>query len=201
MNEVDALKGVRVGFALTGSHCTLAKAIIALRELRDLGAVITPIISQSVKNYDTKFGLAGDWRNAIMEASGSSVIIDSIVDAEPIGPKKLLDIVVIAPCSGNSLAKLANGITDTPVLMAAKSHLRNKRPVVVAISTNDGLAANAKNIGQLLNTKNIYFVPFGQDNPQVKANSLISDMGKITETVIKALNNEQIQPLLIRFDK
>ncbi len=201
MTDLAVLKGVRVGFALTGSHCTLSKAIKAMQELYLLGAEITPIISPSVKDYDTKFGLAGDWRDEIIEASGNSVIIDNIIDAEPIGPQQLLDIVIIAPCSGNSLAKLAGGIIDTAVLMAAKSHMRNRKPVVLAISTNDGLGANGKNIGHLLNCKNIFFVPFGQDNPHIKANSLIADMQQVPQTVAKALQGEQIQPLLVDFYK
>ncbi|MGI6360726.1 MAG: dipicolinate synthase subunit B [Bacillota bacterium] len=201
MTEQISLTGLRIGFALTGSHCTLKSAVVALKDLRDAGADILPIISENVKTSDTKFGLAGDWREQIIAASGSGVIIDSIVKAEPIGPQKLLDLLVIAPCSGNTLGKLANAVTDTPVLMAAKSQLRNSRPIVVAISTNDGLAANAKNIGQLINSKHIYFVPFGQDNPEAKAASVIADMTQIVSTVEKALQQQQIQPLLISFNR
>ena len=199
--EGNALEGVRIGFALTGSHCTLGRAVREMIRLRDMGGQITPIISYSVKESDTKFGTAAGWREQIMAASGSHYIIDSIVAAEPVGPKALLDILVIAPCSGNTLAKLAMGATDSPALMAAKAHLRNLRPVVVAVSTNDGLGANFKNIGLLFNTKNIFFVPFYQDNPELKPNSLLAYMEKIPETVLYAKEGKQIQPVLLQFEK
>lgn len=191
------LRGLKIGFALTGSHCTLAQGVAAMARLSGLGAEILPIISPAVQHDSSRFGSAAEWREKICRASAQDEIIDSIVAAEPIGPKGLLDVVVIAPCSGNTLAKLANGITDSAVLMAAKAHLRNQRPVVLAIATNDGLGFNAKNIGLLLHSKLIYFVPFGQDDAQGKPNSLIADMVQIPQTVVAALAGKQIQPLLI----
>jgi len=194
------LAGKRIGFALTGSHCTLAKVMPEIAGLVREGAAVYPILSDSVNCTDTKFGLAADWKKQLKEITGHDCIT-TIVDAEPIGPQKLFDILVIAPCSGNTLAKLANAITDTPVLMAAKAHLRNGRPVVVAVSTNDGLGMNARNIGTLLATKNIFMVPFGQDNAQVKANSLVAHMELIKATVLEALQGRQIQPLLREYRK
>lgn len=196
-NAGQALAGLKIGFALTGSHCTLEKAIAAMAKLHQLGAEITPIFSAAVRDDDSRFGSTGHWRAEAMRASGQTQIIDNIVSAEPIGPKALLDIVVIAPCSGNTLAKMATAVTDTAVLMAAKAHMRNLRPVVVAVSTNDGLAANAKNLGLLLNMKHIYFVPFGQDDAFGKPTSLVADMSLIPETIMAALAGRQIQPLLL----
>jgi len=191
------LANVRVGFALTGSHCTIAEVIPCLRELVQEGAVVYPIVSQAVAQTDTKFGSARQWKEMLRGITGKPVI-DTIVGAEPIGPEKMLDVMVVAPCTGNTLAKLANGIVDGPVLMAVKAHLRNQRPVVLAISTNDGLGMNAKNIGLLLNTKNIYLVPFGQDNPKEKPNSLKAKMDLLLDTVIMALAGKQYQPLLVQ---
>lgn len=164
------LKDVRVGFAVTGSHCTLDEVMVQLENLVREGAIVYPIVSAAVDGTDTRFGQAKKWKDFLERVTGNS-IINSIVGAEPIGPGKLLDVVVVAPCTGNTLAKLANGITDGPVLMAVKAHLRNQRPVVLAVSTNDGLGMNARNLGVLLNAKNVYLVPFGQDNPVVKPNS------------------------------
>ncbi|GAW91775.1 dipicolinate synthase subunit B [Calderihabitans maritimus] len=189
------LKGLKVGFALTGSHCTLGTIMQEIERLVSEGAEVVPIISETVNQFDTRFGTTEHWKKELRRIT-SQEIISSIVDAEPIGPGKLFDVVVIAPCTGNTLAKLANGITDTPVLMAAKAQLRNQRPVVIAVSTNDGLSMNARNIGLLLNTKNIYLVPFGQDNPQQKANSLVAHMDLILETIVEALQGRQIQPVL-----
>ena len=200
-NKDKILKDVKIGFALTGSFCTLDKAIKAMEDLYLMGADIYPIISENVKISDTRFGTANSWREKILLASGKDSIIESIIQAEPIGPKSLFDIVVIAPCSGNTLGKLANGIVDTTVLMAAKAHLRSLKPLVLAISTNDGLSGSCKNIGLLLNYKNIFFVPFGQDNPVEKTNSLVSDMGKIPETIRMALTGRQIQPILLEYHK
>lgn len=191
------LRGLKVGFAFTGSHCTLAKAVEAMAKLYDMGVKIIPIISETVRDSDTRFGSAQSWREEICLAAGGAEIIDSIVAAEPIGPKSLLDVLVIAPCSGNTLGKLACGITDTTVTMSAKAHLRNQKPLVIALSTNDALSANCKNIGLLLNTKNIFFVPFGQDNPMAKATSMVADMQQIPQTVALAAQNIQIQPLLV----
>ncbi|AQS59322.1 dipicolinate synthase subunit B [Desulforamulus ferrireducens] len=191
------LQGIKIGFALTGSHCTLAEVMPRIQELVDQGAEVFPIVSHSVDTMDTYFGTAEKWRQQLREICGKEPI-NTITGAEPVGPKKLVDVVIIAPCTGNTLAKLANGITDSPVLMAAKAHLRNQRPVVLAISTNDGLGINAKNIGLLLNTKNIYMVPFGQDSPTGKPNSLKSRMDLIMDTILHALQGKQIQPILIQ---
>ena len=191
------LQGVKIGFALTGSFCTFAKVVPELERLVAEGADIMPVISEAVDKFDTRFGKADEWKARIEGITGKK-IIKTIVDAEPIGPKSLLDILIIAPCTGNTLGKLANGVTDTPVTMAAKAHLRNGKPLVIAISTNDGLGANAKNLGLLLNTKNIYFVPFGQDDPIKKCNSLTANNEMILPTILEALKGKQLQPILIK---
>jgi len=190
------LKGVRIGFCVTGSFCTFDKVLEQLKRIIDEGAEVQPIFSYSVASTDTRYTTAADFRRKVEQITGKKVI-DNIVGAEPIGPQKQFDIVVIAPCTGNSLAKLANGITDTPVLMAAKAHLRNQRPVVIAVSTNDALGNNAKNLGQLINVKNIYLVPFYQDDPVAKTNSMVADMDRIIDTVLLALEGKQIQPVVI----
>ena len=190
------LKGVKVGIGITGSFCTFDTILVEIKRLVDEGADVYPIVSFNVNDFDTRFGTAKEWKDKIEEAAGKE-IISTIQGAESIGPKAYLDIVVVAPCTGNTLAKLANAITDTPVSMAWKAHLRNNKPVVLGISTNDGLGGNAKNIGLLLNMKNVYFVPFGQDDPIKKYNSLIADYTMIVPTIEKALKGEQIQPLLI----
>lgn len=190
------LEGVRVGFAVTGSHCTLGKVIPQVQRLVEEGAQVTAIVSPAVAEMDTRFGKAAEWRQ-MLEALTGRALITSIVQAEPIGPHGLLDVVVIAPCTGNTLAKLANGITDTAVLMAAKAQLRNQRPLVIAISTNDGLSGNARNLGHILNMRNVYLVPFGQDDPAGKPASLVARMDLITDTVALALQGKQIQPLLV----
>lgn len=190
------LKGVRIGFAVTGSFCTFAKIIPQVENLVNEGAEVIPIISESVNLYDTRFNKAEDFKDTLQAITGRQPI-NSIVDAEPIGPKALLDILVIAPCTGNTISKIANAITDSPVTMACKAHLRNMRPVVIAVSTNDGLGANAKNIGILLNMKNIYMVPFGQDDPIKKCTSLVADFDQILPTILNAQQNCQIQPILV----
>jgi dipicolinate synthase subunit B len=192
------LEGKRLGFVVTGSHCTLKEAIEQIGILAAEGAVITPVVSYSVSTMDTRFGKAADWCAKLEEITGKEVI-KTISDAEPIGPGKLFDVVACVPCTGNTLAKLANGIIDTPALMAMKAHLRNQRPVVLAVSTNDGLGLNAKNIATLLNTKNIYMVPFGQDNPAAKPNSLVASLDRLLDTVCCALEGKQIQPVLIQY--
>jgi dipicolinate synthase subunit B len=191
------LKGVRVGFAITGSFCTFAKTIPQIENLVNQGAEVLTIISDSVNDFDTRFGMAEDLKNTLQLITGKKPI-NTIVDAEPIGPKAILDILIIAPCTGNTIAKIANAITDGPVTMACKAHLRNMRPVVIAVSTNDGLSTNAKNIGALLNMKNIFMVPFGQDDPIKKCTSLVADFDQILPTVLNALQNSQIQPILIQ---
>lgn len=192
------LEGIKVGFALTGSHCTLDEILIELKNIKNEGADIYPIISYSVDETVSKFGSPHKWKKELTSITGKRAI-NSFVGAEPVGPQKMLDILIIAPCTGNTLAKLANAITDTPVLMAAKAHLRNQRPVVLAISTNDGLGLNARNIGVLINTKNIYMVPFGQDNPTGKPNSLKAQTSLIIDTILQALEGKQIQPVLLSF--
>lgn len=192
------LKGVKVGFALTGSHCCLNDVIPQLRILVDEGADILPIISNSVATTDTRFGSSNKWKKEIKEVTGRDASTN-MVDIEPIGPQKLIDILLVAPCTGNTLAKLANGITDGPVLFAIKAQFRNQKPVVLGISTNDGLSMNARNIGLLLNVKNLYMVPFGQDNPINKPNSLMSRWDLITETLIEAMRGRQYQPVLLGY--
>lgn len=190
------LKGVRIGYAITGSFCTFAKTIPQIEKLVNEGADVIPIISESVDKYDTRFGKAEELKNTLTSITGKSPI-STIVEAEPIGPKAMLDILVIAPCTGNTISKIANAITDSSVSMACKAHMRNMRPVVIAVSTNDGLGANAKNIGVLLNMKNIYMVPFGQDDPIKKCTSLVADFDQILPTILNAQQNCQIQPILI----
>ncbi|HAE91126.1 dipicolinate synthase subunit B [Tissierella praeacuta] len=190
------LNGIKVGIAITGSFCTFETILVEIERLVNEGADVYPIMSYNANDFDTRFGLAEEWKEKIIKATGKEIIA-TIQDAEPIGPKGYLDILVIAPCTGNTIAKLANAITDTPVSMAWKAHLRNNKPVVVAISTNDGLSGNAKNLGILLDKKNVYFVPFGQDDPSKKANSLIAHYDKIVPTIIEALQGKQIQPLLV----
>ena len=187
---------VRAGFALTGSFCTFERAFTAIDKLISQGYDITPIMSKNASTIDTRFGKAAD-HIARLEAMCGRKVIRTIEEAEPLGPKKLLDILVVAPCTANTAAKLALGITDTPVTMAVKSHLRNARPVVIAISTNDALAGNAKNIGHLQNFKNYYFVPYKQDAPEKKPNSAVADFGRLSETIEQALAGRQIQPVLI----
>ena len=187
----------RVGFAVCGSFCTHAKVLEALGELVKEYETVIPIASEMSAFTDTRFGSADDLLGRLEELTGREVWYD-IPSVEPIGPKKLLDVLVIAPATGNTVAKLAAGITDTAVTMAAKAHLRNGGPVVIALASNDGLSAGAKNIGELLVRKNYYFVPFGQDNAIQKRCSLVADFSKITETVDAALRGEQIQPLLLR---
>ncbi len=190
------LEGVRVGFAITGSFCTFTKIIPQIEILVKEGADVLPIISESVDKFDTRFGTAEDLKKKLTLITGKKPI-NTIVEAEPIGPKGLLDILVIAPCTGNTIAKIANAVTDGTVTMACKAHLRNMRPVVIAVSTNDGLSANAKNIGALLNMKNIYMVPFGQDDPIKKCTSLVADFDQILFAVQSALQSIQMQPILI----
>ena len=190
------MKDKTIGFAVTGSFCTFKKVMAELAVLKiKSGANIVPIMSETAYSTDTRFGPAKDFIAQMEEVTGNKVI-HSIKGAEPIGPKNLLDALVIAPCTGNTLGKLAGGITDTSVTMAAKATLRNQNPVIIAVSTNDGLGASGKNIGALLNCKNLYFVPFTQDEPIQKSNSLVADMSKIYDTLSLALSEKQIQPIL-----
>ena len=190
------LEHKKIGFVLTGSFCTFSKTIPKMKELIEKGAEVIPIMSFNSYNLDTKFGKAQDFINEIEEITGKK-IIHTIQEAEPIGPKRLTDIMVVAPCSGNTMAKLACDIIDTPATMAVKSHLRNNLPVVIAPSTNNGLSGNAKNIGILLNRKHYYFVPFRQDNPITKPRSIVFDSEYIVKTIESALEDEQIEPILL----
>ncbi|MEW6171525.1 MAG: dipicolinate synthase subunit B [Bacillota bacterium] len=192
------LKGLKVGFALTGSFCTLNEVTEQIKRIIQEGAEVIPIITREVATTDTRFGTAAYWKGLLKELTGHGVI-ETIIGAEPIGPNRMLDVLVVAPCTGNTLAKLANAITDGPVLMSIKAQLRNQRPVVMAISTNDGLGLNARNLGVLLNSKNIYMVPFGQDNPAAKPNSLVAKMDRLLDTILFAIEGKQIQPVLVNY--
>ena len=188
---------MRIGCAMTGSFCTFKAVFEAWRALKATGAALTPIMSFNAASVDTRFYPAAEAVAEFASITGKKPLA-TLQAVEPIGPKKLLDVLVIAPCTGNTLAKLAGGIADTPVTLAAKSHLRNGRPLVIAVSSNDALAQNAKNIGQLLAMRNIYFVPFAQDDPAGKPNSLVARFEWLPETVKYALEGRQIQPILGR---
>lgn len=184
-----------IGFAMCGSFCTFKKALGVLNSLTQTGANIIPIMSEMSYNTDTRFGAAEDFQTQVKDITGND-IIHTVKDAEPIGPKGFLDLLVVLPCTGNSLAKIAGGIADTSVTMAVKAHLRNQRPVVIAVSTNDGLGTAAKNIGALLNSKNMYFLPFNQDDCVNKPCSLVADFDKLQDTILAAFAGKQLQPLL-----
>jgi len=190
------LSGVSIGVVMTGSHCTVGAVIPAIKRLKSEGALITVIFSYTVNYTDNRFYNVEELKKEMAMITDNPVIT-TITDAEPIGPNKLFDVLVVAPCTGNTLAKMANSITDTPALMAIKAQLRNQRPVIIALSTNDGLGCNARNLGYLLNAKNVYFVPFRQDDPLNKSTSLVADMEKVFDTVVYAMNGKQLQPLLL----
>lgn len=190
------MRSETLGFALCASFCTFEPVLAALTRLRREYENIQPILSGAAASIDSRFGAAADFR-ARIEAICRRPVWDSLAQVEPIGPKKLLDLLIVAPCTGNTLAKLAAGIADTPVTLACKAQLRNARPLVLAVSTNDGLAANARSIGTLLDRKHLYFVPFGQDDPEKKPTSLVADMNRIPDTVAAALEGRQIQPMLL----
>ena len=190
------IKDKRIGFVLTGSFCTFKHTIPQIKKIVEEGGIVIQIMSRNAYNMDTKFGTAQEFIKEIEEITNKE-IIHTIQGAEPIGPKGLTDILIIAPATGNTIGKLANGITDDVGTMATKSHLRNNNPVVIAISTNDGLAGSAENIGKLLNRNNYFFVPFRQDNPITKPRSLVFDPKYIIPTLEKALEKEQVQPILI----
>lgn len=192
------LSGKKVGIALTGSFCTYEKMFTELEKLTAAGADVYPILSNASQSIQSRFGKPDTYVTKIKEITGREPIV-SIEGAEPIGPKGYLDILAILPCTGNTAAKLANGITDTPVLMAAKAHMRNNKPLVISISTNDGLGMNLKNIGVLCNSKNIYFVPFGQDNYEKKPNSLVAHTQLLIPTLELALEHKQYQPILMDY--
>ena len=187
----------RVGFALCGSFCTHEAVLRALKTMTETYETVIPIVSQTAASTDTRFGTASQLMEQLRQMTGREPIT-TIEGAEPIGPKALLDVLVIAPATGNTIAKLACGITDTAVTMAAKAHLRNGRPVVLALASNDALAAGAQNIGALLARKHYYFVPFGQDNAEKKPCSLVADFSQIPAAVVAALEGRQLQPLLLR---
>lgn len=190
------LKDKKIGFAMCGSFCTFKKALEAMQALVERGAEVIPIMSETSYTTDTRFGDASFFQDEVKRITGKE-IIKNIKDAEPIGPKEMLDLLIILPCTGNSLAKISNGITDTSVTMAAKAHLRNQRPLLIAVSTNDGLGAAAKNIGNLLNCKNIYFIPLSQDDCIKKPTSLVADFEKVIPSAIAALDGKQLQPILL----
>lgn len=189
------MKKTSIGFAMTGSFCTFERVLKQMEALVRRGYEVVPVLSFNAGMLDTRFMTAEHLRARIVEITGNEPI-DTLAGAEPIGPKKITDVFLIAPATGNSLAKLAAGIYDTPVLLGAKSHLRNDRPLVLAVSTNDGLGAAAQNIGRLLNVRNIYFVPFGQDDPVKKPRSLVADFSQIPRTIAAALSGVQMQPML-----
>ena len=189
------LKGRKIGVALTGSFCTFEKIFVELQKLVDAGAEVYTIFSDASQSIKSRFGTPEEYMKKAEEITKRPPIL-AIETAEPIGPKSYLDALVIFPCTGNTAAKLANGITDTPVLMGAKAHLRNGKPLLISISTNDGLGMNMKNIGLLLNAKNIYFLPFGQDSPEKKPNSLVAHTELLIPTLEMALEHKQYQPML-----
>ena len=191
------MKNLKVGYAMCGSFCTLKRAVEEIKVLKEKDFDIYPIMSPITYSTDTRFGKAADFISEVEEICGKKIIC-TVKDAEPIGPKALLDVLVISPCTGNTLGKIANGITDSAVSMAAKAHLRNGRPLVLTIATNDALSASAKNLGALMNTKNVYFVPFGQDDAFKKPTSLIADFSLIYNTIISALDGKQLQPILLK---
>jgi len=188
------VNNITAGFALCGSFCTFDKVIKQIESLSDKNINIIPIMSYEASSTDTRFGKADDFIKKLERICGNKVI-KTIADAEPIGPKKLLDILVVAPCTGNTLGKLANGIFDTPVTLSVKSHLRNQRPVLLGVSTNDALGASAKNIGILMNVKNIFFIPMSQDDCKTKPNSIVAEFDYLYEAMEFALKKEQIQPI------
>ena len=187
---------IKAGFALCGSLCTFSKVIPQMEELKEAGIDVVPIMSYNAYDIDTRFGKAKDFIDRIEKITGNEVI-HTLTAAEPIGPKKMIDALIIEPCTGNTLAKLASGIADTPVTLAAKSNLRNGNPVIIAISTNDALGNAAKNIGLLLNSKNVYFVPFRQDDCVNKPTSIVADFTKTKDTFLNAVVGKQVQPIII----
>ncbi len=186
---------IKAGFCMCGSFCTFSKILPEMKNLTTNEIDVFPIMSEKAYSTDTRFGKASDFVSEI-ESICSKEVIHTVSSAEPIGPKKLFDILIVAPCTGNTIAKLANGIADTSVTLAVKAHLRNERPVLIGISTNDALGANAKNIGKLMNMKNIYFVPFRQDDPNGKPRSIVADFAKIYPSVMSSLENRQLQPMI-----
>ncbi len=190
------MENITFGFAMCGSFCTFSKTIEQMRNIAEAGYHLLPVMSQIAYSTDTRFGRASDFIQEV-ESICNKNIIKNIVEAEPIGPKKMVDLMIVAPCTGNTLAKLANGVTDTTVTMAVKSTLRTGRPVVLAPATNDALSASAQNIGRLLNNKNIYFVPMKQDDPVKKPYSINADFSQILPAALAALEGRQLQPIYL----
>ncbi len=190
------MTGKRIGFALTGSFCTFAKVLPQVQALVEAGAQVFPIASRAVAETDTRFGRAEDFLHALADMTGREPL-STLAQVEPIGPRRMLDLLIVAPCTGNTLAKLAAGIADTPVTLACKAHLRNEGPLLLAPSTNDGLGTAAKNIGALLGARSVFFVPFGQDDPRGKPRSLVAHMERIPEAAEAALAGRQLQPVLL----
>ncbi|SFA76773.1 dipicolinate synthase subunit B [Lentibacillus halodurans] len=190
------LEGKRIGFGVTGSHCTYDQVFPQLEKLMEAGAEVIPVVSYTVQHTDTKFGKADDHVAKIESITGKHAI-KTIPEAEPLGPQLPLDCMVVAPLTGNSMSKLANALTDTPVLMAVKATIRNQSPVVLGISTNDALGLNGVNLMRLMGAKFYYFIPYGQDNPYKKPNSLVADMDLLLDTIESALNDQQLQPVII----
>lgn len=191
----DTREKLKIGFALTGSFCTFSSVIPQVEKIVASGIEVVPIMSEKAYSTDTRFGTSAEFVSKL-ERITENKVLHLQTEVEPIGPKKMIDALVIAPCSGTTAAKIANAISDTAVSLAAKSTLRNSFPVIIAISTNDGLAASAKNIGLLLNTRGIYFVPYRQDDPEKKPRSLVADMDKILPTISSAMAGRQLQPIL-----
>lgn len=191
---------MKIGFGITGSFCTLDKVIKSLVELVTLGYDVYPVVTNNVLTLDTRFGSSSEFINNVEKVTGHKVVSD-IVTAEEFGPKNKMDAMVVMPATGNFIGKLANGITDNPVSLATKATLRNGSPVVIAISTNDALSLNGKNIMDLYNRKGIFFVPFGQDDYEKKPNSLVAHYNLLTSTLESALENKQLQPVIKEYVK
>lgn len=192
---IETRDSLKIGFALTGSFCTFSAVLPQIEKITASGIEIVPIMSEKAYSTDTRFGTSAEFISKIEKMTGNKVLHRQ-TEVEPIGPKKMIDALVIAPCSGTTAAKIANAISDTTVSLAAKSTLRNNYPVILAISTNDGLAGSAKNIGLLLNTRGIYFVPYRQDDPDKKPRSVVADMNLILPTLSSAMAGRQLQPIL-----
>lgn len=193
---MSAVNGLRIGYALTGSFCTFEKTLAQIEELKGKGAEITPILSFNAASLDTRFGTAASFRERLEAITGHPPLL-TLTEVEPIGPKGLFDVLVVAPCTGTTLGRLANGISDTPVTLAVKSHLRRSRPVILAVSTNDALGASMRNIALLKNTKYVYLVPMSQDDTANKPNSLVADFTRLEDTIIAAQAGMQLQPLFL----
>ena len=196
MEKNTKTQKIRLGFAITGSFCTHETILIEIEKLVQKGFAVYPIVSTATTQTNTRFGCADTFLETL-EKICQNKVLSNIVEVEPTGPQNLFDIIVVAPCTGNTLAKIANGINDTPVTMAVKAHVRNDKPVVLGVSTNDAMGLNFKNIAYLFAAKNFYFIPFGQDNFAQKPKSLVADWSKLEDTIITAMQNKQIQPVLV----